>query len=110
MALRKLILIISLFSCTANASGELGVVPGVDTNGRQSQKYFFNVYEKLGRNYYINPYYEHTTDFNLKQNYFKLDFNKHVTDKFIIGLGVANTHNNYFDRQEVKANLILKLW
>lgn len=110
MVLRKLILIVSLFSSAAYGSGEFGFSPGMGSNGNSNYKYFFSVYENLGGDYYINPYYQYDNDFNLRQHFVKLDFNKHVNNKFIVGIGISNTDNNYFKRQDIKANLIIKLW
>lgn len=110
MALQKLILIISLFSSTAYASGEFGISPGRDSDGNGNLKYYFNVYENIGGDYYINPYYQYDNDFNLKQHFFKVDLNKHINDKIIIGVGVSNTDNNYFNRRDIRANFIMKLW
>jgi len=110
MGLLRLILIINLVSFAAYGSGEFGFSSGVSSVGTYNYKFFFNVYENLGGHYYINPYYQYDYDFNFRQHYFKLDLNKHIHDKIIVGFGIDNIHNNYFMRQHFKFNVVFKLW
>lgn len=112
MGLQKLMLanLLWFLSTFAFASGEIGLVPGKDQYGRDLFKFYFNVYEHLGKGFYLNPYYQYDSDYNLIQHFFRLDLNKHLNDKIILGVGFYNISNNYFDRTDYRVNLIIRLW
>lgn len=106
MGLLKLIAIISLFSPAANALGEVGF----SFNGNSNFRYYFNIYENLKGDYYINPYYQYDYNTDYRQHYLKMDINKHLSDNFIMGVGASKTENNYYNRQEIRVNILIKLW
>lgn len=113
----KQVLILMLLSNSALASGELALVPSYSLNNEKiGHKFSLNIYENIGKGFYINPYaqYEHVFDSH-NQFYGKLDLNKHLTDKLIIGGGVShllweNNKNSTYQNSDVHVNVIIKLW
>lgn len=110
MALLRLISIL-LFSSLAHAGGEVGYTKGyLLENNTDTNRYYFSIYENVYKDIYINPYFEYMNSLNLKQNYTKLDINKHVNNKLILGIGISNTSNNWNTFTEVKGSVVYKLW
>lgn len=109
MGLLKWLLIINFMSIFAYGSAEVGLTPSLDTSGRKTNKFYMNTYDKITQNYYLNLYLEYEENPQYGQIYQKVDFNKHIND-FVIGVGFSNTKNGFFNKEEIRANFILKLW
>jgi len=110
MGFLKYLLIISLFSFNALGVGEVGYTLTEYNNKQVGHRYFANIYERLFSDYYLNPYYENIKQLNYKHDYYKLDLNKHITSKVIVGIGYQVNQNNFNREEGARLNVLIKLW
>lgn len=111
------VLILTLLSSSVLAGGEVALVPSYSLNNEKiGYKFSLNVYEDLGKGFHINPYaqYEQVYDSH-NQFYGKLDLNKHLNNKLIVGGGAShllweNNKNSTYQNTDVHVNVIIKLW
>lgn len=109
MVLRTIILAISLFSVNALASGELGFAPSFRNDNKAYSKTYLNVYENAFDKYYINPYVEKSVGSQIEEFYARLDFNRHF-NRFNVGFGLGAGSYGEYKYNEVRCNVVLKLW